>query len=96
MSEYPEHDKLDAVVVETQAVGEFLEWAKGKGVLLAQRIPGPDGEDWLVPQFRLLALLAEWKGIDRERLEQEKQAMLTKIREENEFARTLDPEGWGA
>ncbi len=31
---YPEHEKLHAVVDRSQAVGEFLEWAGGRGLRL--------------------------------------------------------------
>lgn len=29
MSDYPEHDKLALVAEQTQAIGDFLEWATG-------------------------------------------------------------------
>jgi hypothetical protein len=31
MTEYPEHAKLTAVRGESQAIGEFLEWAESRG-----------------------------------------------------------------
>lgn len=34
MSEYPEHEKLQAVTGETQAAGAFLEWLPTQGVQL--------------------------------------------------------------
>lgn len=34
MSEYPEHEKLQAVATESQTVGEFLDWLDGQGIQL--------------------------------------------------------------
>lgn len=35
LMQIPEHDKLSAVKSESQAIGEFLEWLQGEGVVLS-------------------------------------------------------------
>jgi hypothetical protein len=82
VSEFPEHDKLQAVKERTQAIGEFLDWAGyEKGVQLAQ----PDdrtGHMYPIPGS-WMDLLAEWAGIDRDKLEDEKRQMLETMRRAN-------------
>ncbi len=69
MSDYPEHDKLKAVVVESQAIGEFIDWLEDvKGI----EIHAP-----------ITKLLAEFYKIDLDVIEAEKQSMLEKQRELN-------------
>lgn len=36
MSAYPEHDKMTEVAVQSQAIGEFLEWLAEKHIVLAR------------------------------------------------------------
>lgn len=79
MSQYPEHDKLSEVSEQTQTVGEFLEWAGGAGITLCE--VAADGHFYPVGDFQ--NLLAEWMGIDRTRLEAEKQQMLAEMRRMN-------------
>ena len=80
MSDYPEHDKLHAVVEQTQAIGEFVEWLEGKGIFLARYVEGSNYPR-SVHGFR--DLLAEWAGIDQNKLEAEKRQMLTAQRAAN-------------
>ncbi len=69
MSDYPEHDKLKAVVVESQAIGEFIDWLEDvKGI----EIHAP-----------ITKLLAEFYKIDLDVIEADKQTMLEKQRELN-------------
>ena len=79
MSDYPEHDKLAGVQDQTQAVGDFLEWVMAKHQCELGRPEGRNagfrGIGKTVPQ-----LLADWAGIDLDRLEQEKRAMLDVFR----------------
>lgn len=76
--EYPEHTRLKAVNAETQAAYDFYEWLGGQGIFLAERYEGRS-----YPAMKSIdTLLAEWKGIDRDKIEQEKRAMLAKIRGE--------------
>lgn len=75
---YPEHDKLLAIKDQTQAIGEFLDWLHDdKGISLTKR----DGFGDLVPvATHWEPLLAEWAGIDRDRLECERRRMLEVMR----------------
>ncbi len=83
MSKWPEHDKLAEVKDQTQAIGEFLEWCGyEKGIQLAS---WDDRTDRMYPiPGAWLDLVAEWAGIDRGRLEAEKQQMLDELRAMNE------------
>lgn len=86
MSKYPEHDKLAAIQDQTQAIGEFLEWcADEEGVYLMSTEGGgsrPYAVSWM-------PLLAKWAGIDRDKLEAEKRALLAYQRALNEKATRL-------
>ena len=76
-SPYPEYDKLRATHAQTQAINEFLEWAKeSKGVFLLRT-----GEGGRFPAaVNLLSLIGEWAAIDPEKLEAERLAMLDDLR----------------
>jgi hypothetical protein len=79
MPEFPEHDRLAAISDQSQVISEFLEWAQGRGSLLAYY--GRDGalrED----HTRVDVLLAEFFDIDLGKIETEKRAMLDTIRKE--------------
>jgi len=65
MTEYPEHDKVQKIKDQSQAIGDFLEWLGGQGLHLAEFVPvldpdvryfveGPDRNDW-------------WRIVDRGR-----------------------------
>jgi hypothetical protein len=82
MSQYPEHDKLSAVADRTQAVGDFLEWISDRHG--ARLMAFFEGQGWGTPPGFLQTWLAEWAGIDREKLEQEKRAMLDGLRKRQE------------
>ncbi|HUV10815.1 MAG TPA: hypothetical protein VMX12_07525 [Acidimicrobiia bacterium] len=72
--DYPEHAKLRAVADKSQAIGEFLdEWLPTQGIILAHV-----DRDGRVPSIQ--ELLAEFFGIDRDKLEAEKRAMLESLR----------------
>lgn len=79
MDSYPEHEKLKLVADKSQAIGEFLEWAEGRGIVLASWCR-EDSE--LLHPFpgRKIGLLAEFFEIDEAGLEQEKRAMLQALR----------------
>lgn len=77
MSKHPEHDKLQKVSDQTQVIGEFLEWAEGEGI---QLMCVGDGRPYGVS---LEPLLAKWAGIDLDKLEVEKRAMLEEVRMAN-------------
>lgn len=81
MSDYPEHAKLSEVADQTQAIGEFMEWLEGKGVFLAHYIDGMNFPRQYNTGVR--DLLAEWAGIDQNKLEAEKRQMLANLRAAN-------------
>jgi hypothetical protein len=79
MSECPEHDKLHEVKDKSQAIGEFLEWlgSEKRGVV-CQYV---DDSDYPVPMpHNIQEILAEYFDIDLDKIEQEKQQMLVKLR----------------
>ncbi len=80
MSDYPEHEKLKALNGANNIVGDFISWLSEQGIQLARW----DKFDELHPiNDSIESLLANFFGIDRNILEQEKQAMLDQIRKEN-------------
>lgn len=89
MSEYPEHDKLRAIADESQAIGEFLEWMGtdrtaehgqyGRRLFLAHM-----WNDRLTPaSYTIEDLLAQFFGIDQNKIEAEKRQMLAELRAVN-------------
>lgn len=81
MSGYPEHDKLTAVKDQTQAIGEFMDWLADDGVFLARY---QEDSKYAWPIHRPITdLLAEWAGIDQNKIEAEKRQMLEQIRAAN-------------
>jgi len=40
---YPEHAKLRAIQVESQAIGQFIDWLSGEGVQLMKWTTDPEG-----------------------------------------------------
>jgi len=79
--DYPEHEKLDKVEDKSQVIGEFLDWLRSTRIFLCRygkrEIPYPIGET-------IEEILAAYFGIDLEKLEQEKQAMLEEMRKANQ------------
>lgn len=76
---HSEHEKLRGVADRTQAVGEFLDWVAETHHCELGRPEGHRAE------FRPIGigvqqLLAQWTGVDLDRLEQEKRAMLDDLR----------------
>lgn len=73
---YSEHEKLHAIVDDSQKIGEFLEWLKEQGYILAEH-----SDEDLYPSFKTTEnILAEYFEIDQMRLEQEKLQMLEVLR----------------
>lgn len=71
---YPEHEKLQRVKAEVDAVTEFIETG---GFVLAQY---PEKEERLVPTHRSASTIAlEYFEIDQKTIEAERRAMLTAI-----------------
>jgi hypothetical protein len=94
MSTHPEHDKLEAVREKSQTIGEFMEWLQTtKGAVLRRWVECTEnagGFPFDEPRAALAAfrgsitdLLAEFFGIDQQRLEAEKRDMLAAAREEH-------------
>ncbi len=78
MSQYPEHEKLAAVKDKSQVIGEFLDNGLPDGVVFAE---WNRRGDMLNPvRCDIQAWLADYFGIDRDKLEAEKQQMLDEIR----------------
>lgn len=76
---YPEHDKLSAIMEVSQEIGLFLDHGLPRQhLVLAQW--GDD--EVLYPSHRSIdKILAEYFGIDRDRLDDEKRAMLAAMRD---------------
>lgn len=77
----PQHDKLATVKDFSQAIGEFLEWAEGEGMMLCERTQPEDYYDSLMPiRASRTRVLADYFRIDLDKLEEEKLAILEEIR----------------
>ena len=80
---YPESDKVAAVSKESQACGEFLDWLKQEKKLeLCER----EGGEWLPTFCPTQRLLEEFFGIDPNKLEAERRAMLDEMRGAGSYA----------
>lgn len=73
---YPEHQKLKAVKDKSQAIGEFLDWLSEQGIYLCKL----QQEEYMPHYYRINGLLAEYFGIDENKLEAEKRTMLEECR----------------
>ena len=84
MSEYPEHERLAAIKEASHAQGAFLDWLFEHGYCLARWREDKDGDYFLVPVHRRVdEILARYHGIDLATLEDEKRAMLERLRAAN-------------
>jgi hypothetical protein len=79
MVDHPEHDKLAKIADKSQVCGEFHEWLMAQGYVLARYDRGYRPNELFPVRRRLQDMLAEFFGIDRAKLEQEKRAMLAEI-----------------
>lgn len=92
---YPEHEKLKKISDKSQACGDFLSWLLGeKELVLAQyhehneTCRGRDGfkhcgyrkDELAITYVSVDSLLAEFFGIDQQKIWEEKDAMLAEIR----------------
>lgn len=80
MDSYPEHEKLQKVKDQSQAIGEFLEWLNSQKIYLAEYVGKPGWEYLEHKHFDISDLLASFFRIDREKLEEEKRHMLASFR----------------
>lgn len=95
MSEYPEHEKLHAIKDKSQAIGEFLDFfLPSKGIVLMERFRDRY-EDYVPTRRSIYSLLAEFFNIDQDKLDAEKKAMLTVLREANDEHTKGDVDGSG-
>lgn len=83
MTDYPELEKIQAVREESQKIGEFLEWLSGEGLQIAEYAEDED-EDGDDPRLTLHyesreSLLAKFFGIDLQKAEQERRAILEEL-----------------
>lgn len=87
MSDYPEHDKMAAMRTELDAVASFLEaleageltWG-GERIHLGVYPTETSNRTQVIPAD-IPSLLAQWSGIDQDKIEAEKRAMLQRCRE---------------
>jgi hypothetical protein len=80
-SEYPEHEKLKAVQGESQLVGNFIEWLSAEHIEFAQYGDKSYTRERLFPMnISTEKMLARYFGIDLQKLNNEKIAMLEAIR----------------
>lgn len=79
--DYPEHEKLKKVQKESQVCGELLDWLQNeKGIVLCKY----NDSDYAMPVYMPIQdILGEFFGIDQNKLEKEKVAMLDAIRKQN-------------
>lgn len=89
MSDYPEHEKLAIVAKHSQAIGQFLDWLFEQGVSLTKTVVKQDnvwGGSYSTDTHlseSIPELLARYFDIDRWQLEDEKRAMLDKLKKES-------------
>jgi hypothetical protein len=89
---YPEHEKLSAIRDKSQAQGEFIDWLSDeKHIYLGENFCLKDKEGDELWEFSrshqsIRKLLAEFHGIDEDKLEREKLAMLEEMRIRNRQA----------
>jgi hypothetical protein len=81
---YPEHAKLRLVVDESQRIGRFLDWLESEReppVSLCTGEPhlGNGGMHYERIRPGIEDLLAEYFGIDRQKLSEEKDAMVEEL-----------------
>jgi hypothetical protein len=87
-STYPEHDKMAAMRTEIDAVADFLEkleagellYGHRAGIHLAIDCDSGNPHSHAIP-VNIPELLAQWSGIDQNKIETEKREMLRKCQE---------------
>jgi hypothetical protein len=78
---YPEHEKLKAIQPKSQAIHEFVEFLREKGIHLGEY--WKESDRMLPTNKNLTALVAEFFDIDQEKIEDEKDKMLEELRRAN-------------
>lgn len=93
-TKYPEHEKLQAVVDKSQAIGTFIEWLQDVKKLHLAKWTDIEHEDIVTDEIHIVQelclepldinkTLAEYFEIDLNKLEQEKRDMLEELRKAN-------------
>lgn len=83
----PECEKLEAVAEQSQTIGEFLEWLTGERELVIaewvkqENWAGQDTSELHPCPATQESLLAEFFGVDLKKVETERRALLTHLRE---------------
>lgn len=79
LDRFPEHKKMDAVINEMRAIGDFLEWAlETHRMYLCQPV---EETSHMIPILRpMVELVAEFYGIDLKEIEKERRQMLEETR----------------
>lgn len=86
MAEYPEHEKMSAVIEDSQRLGAFIDWMQGRGYMIAEWVDGEyrNSDQQLAPVHKSInEWLALFYEIDLTKIEEEKRAMLDEIRAAN-------------
>lgn len=90
-SKYPECEKLLKFSKKSQMIGEFLEWLRNTKEITLARWDKDEcdfcrtEDDVLVPAYDATEkLLAEFFGIDMDKVEKERQQLLEELRENKE------------
>ena len=85
MAKYPELEKLQSVKEESQKIGEFLEWLRGRYVF-ANWVGNKDEDtndymlEILLPDRKSIeSILADYFGIDLVKVEKERIKILEKL-----------------
>ncbi len=83
-NKYPECKKMAAVRDQSQVIGEFLEWlANEKETWICKR--EEEDRTYYLWGFSVEIVLAEFFGINLNKVDEEKRQMLDEIRRENEL-----------
>jgi len=98
VEKYPEHQKLQAVKDKSQAIGDFIEYLRGKGYVICEKVNSVENEDgeltdyekeqwiigwnWMQAHLPIEKTLAEYYEIDLNKLEIEKRVMLDEFRKQ--------------
>ena len=82
MKEYPEHEKLEAVKDESQAIGAFFDWLQNERHPTLQMCIVTDHADhpFQPAPVSIRQLLAEYFSIDLKKIDAEKDEMLACLR----------------
>lgn len=74
--QFPQHDKMQGLTMQRDAVGEFCEFLESKGIVLCTAVSGGYQDSGLTTE----ALIAEFLGIDLEAFKTEKEEIFKLVR----------------